>query len=156
MKRLSEIVSEDCIKVPMVGTTRDDVIRELIELLAIKDIFSDKQAIYKAVLERERIMTTGVGNGIAIPHCKHEDCSDFALAIGIADEDIEFQAVDQKPVRIVFLLVGPTTAAGMHIKVLSRITRIMSKPEVRDRFTGIRNRKEFYQILLEEESNEFS
>ena len=156
MKRLIDILELDTVKIPVISSSRDDVIKELIELFAIKGLFEDKHIIYKAVIERERIMTTGVGNGIAIPHCKHDSCKDFALAVGVADEDIDFQAVDQNPVRLVFLLIGPTNAAGMHIKILSRITRIMSKVETRERIEKIKDPRELYQLLITEEEKTFS
>lgn len=156
MKRLIDILEVDAVKIPLIGSSRDDVIKELIELFAVKNLFEDKHVVYKAVLERERIMTTGVGNGIAIPHCKHESCKNFSLAVGIADEDIDFQAVDQNPVRIIFLLIGPTNAAGMHIKILSRITRIMSVLETRERIEKIKDPRELYQLLIAEEEKTFS
>lgn len=156
MKKLAEILSEETVKVSLVGSSRDEVIKELLELLDMSDNFDDKKEIFKAVLEREHIMTTGVGNGIAIPHCKHDSCKDFALALGTTHDDIEFQAVDQNPVHIVFLLVGPKNAAGMHIKILSRITRILSNPEVRDRIKNINNATELYQCLIGEEEKTFN
>jgi fructose-specific phosphotransferase system IIA component len=156
MKKLAEILSEETVKVSLVGASRDEVIKELLEVLDANSPFQDKKEIFKAVLEREHIMTTGVGNGIAIPHCKHDQCEDFALALGTTHDNIEFQAVDQNPVHIVFLLVGPKSAAGMHIKILSRITRILSNPDVREKILNINNSKELYHFLIGEEEKTFN
>lgn len=156
MKKLAEVLHADTVKIPLFGVSRDEIIKELIDVLEPKGIFDNKDEIFKAVMERERIMTTGVGNGIAIPHCKHEACSDFCLAMGIAQTDIDFISVDQNPVRIVFLLVGPMNAAGMHIKILSRITRILSKDEVREKLKSFTDPKEAYQFIIDEEENFFS
>lgn len=156
MKKLADVLKKEAVKVSLVGSTRDEVIKELLELLDDGDNFPDKKQIFKAVLEREHIMTTGVGNGIAIPHCKHESCSDFALALGITTEDVEFQAVDQSPVHIIFLLVGPKSEAGMHIKILSRITRILSNADVRDRILKTNSATELYQFLIGEEEKTFN
>lgn len=156
MKRLSEVLSPDSVKVPLSGTNREEVIKELIEILATKSVFDNKDEIYKSILERERIMTTGVGNSIAIPHCKHDSCRDFSLALGVTDEEIEFQAVDQKPVHIVFLLVGPNTSAGTHIKLLSRITRLLSQNEVREKLRNLKTAEEVHKLMLDEESKYFS
>ena len=156
MKRLSEVLSLDCVKVPLSGINREEVIRELIEILATKSVFDNKEEIYKSILERERIMTTGVGNNIAIPHCKNDSCKDFRLALGVTDEDIEFQSVDQKPVNIIFLLVGPNTSAGTHIKLLSRITRLLSQNDVREKLKSLKSAEEVHNLMLEEENNYFS
>lgn len=156
MKKLSEVLDQDAVKIPLFGSSRDEVIKELIDVLSGKEIFNDKDEIFRAVMERERIMTTGVGNGIAIPHCKHSGCNDFSLAMGIAQTDIDFISVDRNPVQIVFLLVGPMNAAGMHIKILSRITRILSKEEVRTKLKSITDPTEAYKFILSEEENFFS
>ena len=156
MKKLSEVLDIDTVKIPLEGNSRDEVIKELIDVLQPKGIFEDKEEIFKAVMERERIMTTGVGNGIAIPHCKHSACSDFSLAMGITQTDIDFISVDQNPVQIVFLLVGPMNAAGMHIKILSRITRILSKEDVREKLKAYTDPKEAFEFIIEEENNFFS
>lgn len=156
MKKLSEVLDFDTVKIPLEGVSRDEVIKELIEILQPKGVFEDKEEIFKAVMERERIMTTGVGNGIAIPHCKHSACSDFRLAMGISHSDIDFISVDQNPVQIVFLLVGPMNAAGMHIKILSRITRILSKEDVRDKLKSFSDAKEAFDFIIEEEDKFFS
>jgi fructose-specific phosphotransferase system IIA component len=156
LKKLAEILSENQVKVSLVGSSRDEVIKELLELLDDSDNFSNKKAIFKAVLEREHIMTTGVGNGIAIPHCKHDDCKEFALALGTTSEDVEFQAVDQNPVHIIFLLIGPKNEAGMHIKILSRITRILSDSEVREKILNISDPRELYHFLIGEEEKTFN
>ena len=68
--------------------------------------------LYQAVLEREKVMTTGIGNGIAIPHCKNNACPQFVIALGITQKGIDFQAVDGKPVNLVFLLLGPLSEPG--------------------------------------------
>ncbi|MCB0279990.1 MAG: PTS sugar transporter subunit IIA [Calditrichaeota bacterium] len=155
MKKIADVLTADSVKVPLSGSNREEVLKELLEILSTKSIFKDKNEIYKAVVERERIMTTGVGNGIAIPHCKHDSCKDFRIALGITEEDIEFQAVDQHPVHIIFLLVGPNNSAGMHIKLLSRITRLLSKVEIRQQLLESKSPQEAFDCIIEEEQRQF-
>ena len=96
-------------------------------------------------------MTTGVGNGVAIPHCKSDMLSEFAIALGIHPGGIDFHALDEAPARIVFLLVGPSSQPRGHILLLSRISRIVSKAPVRDALLKSSSPQEIWALL---EANE--
>ena len=98
--RLTDVLLKELIKIPLRGKTRDTCIKELIEKLLEKKLIHSKDTILKAVLEREKIMTTGVGNGIAIPHCKHIDSPEFAVCLGIQGSGVDFSAIDKKSVKI--------------------------------------------------------
>ena len=148
--RLTDILTENHIKINFDSNNRDDSIRELIDLLG-EEITVPEDA-YNAVLEREKIMTTGVGNGIAIPHCKHTSCPGFRSALGIHPKGIEFEAIDKKKVKIVFLLVGPENNPGLHIKLLSRISRLMSNEDLRERLINASSSEEALELIEEEEN----
>ncbi len=100
-------------------------------------------------------MSTGVGNGVAIPHCKHRHCHDFAIALGIHPQGIDFESIDKKPAHIIFLLIGPEDQPGTHIKLLSRISRIISKDEVREKALNAKTPQELYNLLKQEETHFF-
>ena len=100
-------------------------------------------------------MTTGVGNGVAIPHCKHKDSRNFAIALGVHPKGIDFDSIDHEPARIIFLLVGPEDQPGTHIKLLSRISRIISKDEVREKVLACKTPTELFDLLNEEEHKFF-
>ncbi|MBN2424393.1 MAG: PTS sugar transporter subunit IIA [Calditrichaceae bacterium] len=153
--RLTDILQEEQIILPLKTSDRDETIRILIEKLANSDIFSDKEQAFQAVLDREKIMTTGVGNGIAIPHCKHNSCPEFGVALGIHASGVDFNAIDKKKVNIIFLLVGPESNPGLHIKLLSRISRLMSNEELRDQLLDSKNAAEVHELLKEEENYYF-
>ena len=150
--RLIDVLLKDLIKIPLRGKTRDTCIKELIEKLSENKSITSKETILKAVLEREKIMTTGVGNSIAIPHCKHPDSPQFAVALGIQPAGVDFTAIDKKPVKIVFLLVGPENNPGLHIKLLSRISRLMSNEELRNQLAACKNKDEAFNLIQEEEN----
>jgi len=150
--RLTDVLKKEFIKIPLTGKNRDDCIRELIEKLSEQNSIKNKEHIFKAVLEREKIMSTGVGNGIAIPHCKHDGSPEFNVGFGVSKRGINFAAIDKKPVKIVFLLVGPEDNPGLHIKLLSRISRLMSNEELRNQLLECKSPDQAFELIEEEEN----
>lgn len=153
--RLTDILLAEHIVLPLKSTQRDEAIKELINLLAEKELVSDVDQAYNAVLEREKLMTTGVGNGIGIPHCKDKSCPNFAVALGIQSKGIKFESIDKKDVKIVFLLVGPENNPGMHIKLLSRISRLMSNEELRQNILKSKDTEKIQELIDDEENYYF-
>ena len=149
--KIGEALSENCIRLELSANNREDAIQILVNELVKTNTFDNESVVYKAVLERERIMTTGVGNGIAIPHCKHESCKEFKIALGVLKQGVDFSAIDSQPVNIVFLLIGPNSTAGNHIKLLSRISRLMNNIDIREKLVSLKSSEEVYQFLLEKE-----
>lgn len=150
---LVDVFKPEYIKIPLEKETKDKVIKELIDVLNHNKVISNSEGILQAVFDRERIMTTGVGNGVAIPHCKHKDCPNFAIAVGIHPKGIDFESIDEKPARIIFLLIGPEDQPGTNVKLLSRISRIISKDEVREKILQAKTPQELYDLLKQAESN---
>lgn len=152
---LVDVFQPEYIKIPLQRNTKSEVIKELVELLSQHQAITNPEGIIQAVFDREEIMTTGVGNGVAIPHCKHKDCSNFAIALGVHPTGIDFDSIDKKPAHIIFLLVGPEDQPGTHIKILSRISRIISKDEVREKVLACTTPAELFDLLNEEEQKFF-
>ena len=150
--RLTDVLKKELIKIPLKGKDRDTCIKELIEKLVDSNMLKNSKAIFQAVIEREKIMTTGVGNCIAIPHCKHSETTDFAVCLGIHPDGIDFDSIDKKLVRIIFLLIGPEINPGLHIKLLSRISRLMSNEDLRNNLLSSKNCDEALQLIEEEEN----
>jgi fructose-specific phosphotransferase system IIA component len=150
--RLTDVLNENLVNISLEGANRDDCIRELIDKLAKTDTIKNADSIFDAVLERERIMTTGVGNGIAIPHCKHTDSPEFAVCLGIQPKGVDFQSIDKKSVNIIFLLVGPENNPGLHIKLLSRISRLMSNEELRQQLLECKSDQDAFHLIQDEEN----
>ncbi len=143
---LTELLTPDRIKVPLAASDKAGVLRELTELLGA-NIGSDPVPLLTAVLEREQVLSTGIGHGIAIPHAKAE-VPQLAVVCGSLPQGIEFQALDGDPVRLFFLLIGPESAAGEHVKALSRIARLVRRESVRDELLAAATPSEFYQVLV--------
>ncbi|MFQ5677480.1 MAG: PTS sugar transporter subunit IIA [bacterium] len=149
--KLTDILTEDRVKIPLSHTNKEEIIEEMIGVIDDSVKLENKPAILKAVLDREAVMSTGVGDEVAIPHGKSESLKEIVAALGVAKEPIEFNALDNKPVRVVWLLVGPHDKTGPHLKALSRISRLMHKKEFRDRLIHASAAKEAIDVILSEE-----
>lgn len=153
--RLTDILLEEHIQIPLKAADRDDSIKKLLTLLDKNNMLADFKQAYQAVLEREKLMTTGVGNYVAIPHCKHNSCPNFAVALGVQLQGVDFSSVDKKKAKIIFLLVGPENNPGMHIKLLSRISRLMSNEDLRQHLLNCKKPSEILRVINEEEDYYF-
>lgn len=111
--------------------------------------------VTKAVWERESIMSTGVGKGLAIPHCKTELVDNAVGAFALLKEPLEFNSIDHQPVRLVFMLIGPATNNSLHIKILSRISRLMNSGTFREQILNCENSEQILQAFKEEEEKYF-
>lgn len=148
---LMDVFKPGYIKVPLEKNTKSSVIKELVGILNKHQGINKPEEIIRAVFDREKIMTTGVGNGVAIPHCKHKDSHNFAIAMGVHPKGIDFDSIDKQPAQIIFLLIGPEDQPGTHIKLLSRISRIISREEVREKVLACKTPAELFDLLNEEE-----
>ena len=128
---LSELLPSDRIRIPLQATDKAGVLKELVDFL-VERCGGDAVQILAAVRDRESVLSTGIGFGIAIPHAKSSTVTDLCLVAGVSAHPIPFDALDNEPVRLLFLLVGPESAAGMHVKVLSRIARVVRRDAVRE------------------------
>jgi len=153
--QLSDFLKEEYISTTISTNDRDEAIHDLVKLFEEAGILTDTKQAYNAILEREKIMTTGVGNEIAIPHCKDSSCPDFAVAIGVLNKKIDFSSIDKKKVKLIFLLVGPENNPGMHIKLLSRISRLLSNDELRENLFNSKSPSKILELITDEESYYF-
>src|SRR5690606_4000584 len=144
---LTDIITLERSKIPLESTTKDELLEELVELVARSDGVADVADVLRAVREREAVLSTGIGYGVAIPHGKSPALHELRMAAGVTAEPVDFDALDGQPVRLFFLLVGPETAAGPHIKALSRISRLVRREDVRERLLAARSAGEFLQAL---------
>jgi mannitol/fructose-specific phosphotransferase system IIA component (Ntr-type) len=149
---LSELLTIDRIKIPLEADSKEELLRELVSIVAITDGISDEDAVLQAVRERESILSTGIGHGVAIPHGKSPSVPELRMAAGRAAAPVDFDALDGQPVALFFLLVGPESAAGPHIKALSRISRIVRRDDVRDRLIAANTPDEFLKALQDAEA----
>lgn len=150
---MAELLSPQKIKIPLESGEKRGLIEELAIVLArAAGVPELTGAIRDAVLEREAVLTTGIGGGVALPHGKTGKLEKLALAGGVTREPVDFEALDGRPVRLVMMLAGPESEAGLHVKVLSRISRLLRKERLRDRLVAAADAEEFLSVIREAES----
>jgi nitrogen PTS system EIIA component len=123
--QLKEILKKEAITIDLKASTKEEVIKELVSLVADMYAIKGKKELIENVTKREKLGSTGMGQGIAIPHCKYDKIDNIYLAIGISKEGVDFKALDGEPVYIFFILIAPSTSAGPHLKALARISRLL-------------------------------
>jgi PTS system fructose-specific IIC component len=153
--KIVDLLNEQVVRTNLPGTSKNDVINAIIDLAASQDRILDKEKVREAIFEREKIMSTGVGAGFAIPHAKSDSVSDIVAAFAVTAQPIDYQSLDDQPVRIVFLLVGRENMVGPHIKLLSRISRLMNNEEFRKRLLVAATPKDVLEIFRKEEATHF-
>jgi fructose PTS system EIIA component len=128
---------------------RWDLIEEIIDrAVKNKDIlFANKKNINNALIEREKSMSTGIGNGVAIPHCTTTTISETLILMAISKNDIDFDSIDNNPVRIIILLIVPKNKLSQHIKILANIAKIMSDSNLREKLLSIKTPEALIKAL---------
>jgi mannitol/fructose-specific phosphotransferase system IIA component (Ntr-type) len=154
--RLSELLTPDRIRVPLRAQSKDGVLRELVDLLVGGNGGGGGRPertddVLQAILERERQFPTGIGYGVAVPHGKTPALANLIAVAGTTPAPVPYETVDGEPVRLFFLLAGPESQAGAHVKALSRISRLVRREPIRARLLAARSGDEFYGILRETE-----
>lgn len=124
--KITDILLKECVILHSRAESKQDVLNELLEALAHTKTVLNKEEVKKAVLERENIMSTGIGNEFALPHGKTNAVTDTVGALATLQHPIDFDSLDNRPVNVVFMLVGRENAVGVHLRLLSRISRMMN------------------------------
>ena len=150
--RLTEILKPQNIKIPLEARNKADAIGELVKVLAASGDIADSKKVLDAVLEREATRTTGIGNGLAIPHGKCSGTRDLVMAIGKAATPIDFQAIDGRPVTIIWMLASPPDKTGPHIHALARISRLMTIDKFRHSLMNAKSSQEAYDLIVAQEN----
>jgi PTS system nitrogen regulatory IIA component len=146
--RLTEFFSSDAIELNLQSATKDDVLKELTALLKL-DAKSDGM-LFKMLKRRENLGSTGIGRGIAIPHCRSLVVSKLRVAFGRKLEGIDFRAIDDKPVNYLFLIVAPPLeVSNQYLPVLGKIAQFAKEPDVPERLAKLQTPDEFIKLLEE-------
>ena len=147
--QILDFLSPEAIKMSLESKSKKDVIKELVDLLFATGKVKDKKKMVQTLMEREELGSTGIGQGIAIPHGKSDTVTDLAAAFGLSTEGIGFESLDGEPVNIFFLLVAPENSAGIHLKALARISRLMKDQTFRKRLMEANSSEEIYALFSE-------
>jgi len=150
--RLVDILKPENIKVPLEAHNKTEAITELVNVLGKSNAVSDAKKVLDAVLEREATRTTGIGNGLAIPHGKCTGTDHLVMAIGRPATPIDFQAIDGRPVNIIWMLASPPDKTGPHIHALARISRLMTIDRFRQALTLAKTPQEIFDSIVAQEN----
>jgi mannitol/fructose-specific phosphotransferase system IIA component (Ntr-type) len=150
--RLSEILKPGNIKVSLESKGKMEALAELVGVLAAGGGVKDQKKVLDSVLEREATRTTGIGNGLAIPHAKTNGVDDLIMAVGKCSTPIDFQAIDGRPVTVIWLLSSPPDKTGPHIHALARISRLWTLDKFRAAVAKAQTADEVYQAIVAQEA----
>lgn len=149
---IHQLLYTSTISVGLPGTDKDEVIRGLMDLVERHPNMIDRAAAERAVFDREGVMSTGVGKGLGLPHAKTRAVGGTIAAFAITAKPVDFNAIDGRPVRLLFLLLGTDEARSQHIKLLSRVSRLMNRDTVRARLLKAQSPEEVLRIFAEGEA----
>ncbi len=150
--RLTELLKSQNIKLGLDAKTKTEAITELVNLLASNTQIADPQKVLATVLEREATRTTGIGNGVAIPHGKCAGLTDLAIALGKCATPVDFQAIDGRPVTWIWLLTSPPDKPNPHIHALARISKLMTMEKVRRDLLAAQTPEQAFEVIQQAES----
>ena len=149
--KITDFLDRRLIKVGLMATDKDGILRELVDVLAeVKDV-GDRKAITKALLERESLGSTGIGQGIAIPHGKTDRVKELVAVLGVSRKGVNFESLDGEPVYIFFLLVAPKETAGPHLKALAQISRLLRDSYFCELIKRCQTSDEIFELIKREE-----
>ena len=149
--RLRDLIDESVVKVGLESLDKDECFEEMIDLLVRAERLADRAGALEAIRQREAQGTTGIGQGVAIPHGKHASISSLTAALGVSADGIEFDAIDGEPARVVFLLLAPVNDPGPHVRALAEIARLVQTPGFYRKLTEAESAAEVLGILDAEE-----
>lgn len=150
--RLSELLNADAVSMRLAAKTKPEALVEMVELLESAHGFDSKGEILERVMRREAMMTTGIGNGVAIPHGKARSVDRMAAACAIVPEGIDFESEDGGPVHLIVLFVSPENATNLHVRVLANLSRLLKEESVRRSLREAKNPAAFLSTLQTAES----
>jgi PTS system nitrogen regulatory IIA component len=151
MKILDILPHEELVAASLQGETKGDVVRELAEHLAVQYPEIDAERLVHVLWERERLGSTAIGDGIAIPHGKLSGLKGVRGAFGRHVQGVDFESLDGNPTRLFFVLVAPEDSVGQHLKALARVSRLLKDGAFRERLITAPNRQDLFRMIREED-----
>jgi PTS system nitrogen regulatory IIA component len=146
---LKTVLTKETINLHLQGTTKDEVINELLDVLVSAKKIQDRDAALEAVMDREQKMSTGMKHGIAIPHGKSDTIHDLVACIGISDHPVDFDSLDTEPCRIFIMTLSPLEKTGPHLQFLAEISLLFKSSEKRSEILKASSVEEILKVLSE-------
>ncbi|MBU2262560.1 MAG: PTS sugar transporter subunit IIA [Proteobacteria bacterium] len=149
--KITEILKKEFILEELKATSKREVLVELAGAFAKGKLEFDSDAMLHVLLEREKLGSTGIGDGIAIPHGKLAGLEEMVVAFGRSREGVDFEAMDGKPAHLFFLLMAPENSVGQHLKALAKISRMLKDEAFRKKLLAAKECDELFQVLAEKD-----
>lgn len=149
--RIKDFLIPKAVTVELKATSKEGVVKELLDILAKAGAIKDEDKLFKVLMSREALGSTGIGQGVGIPHGKSDSVEKLVGAFGMSKAGIDFDSLDGEPTHIFFLLVAPEDSAGPHLKALAKISRLLKDKFLRDNLLKAKSPKEAIDILTKEE-----
>jgi PTS system nitrogen regulatory IIA component len=149
--KLSEIFKPQFIIPELKAHDKKGVLEELLQIITEQETSVNKGTLLQVLLERERLGSTGIGDGIALPHGKLKGLDKLLVSFGRSIDGLGFDAIDEKPAYLFFLLLAPENSAGMHLKSLAKISRMLKDGNFRQRLMGAKSREDIYNIIIDKD-----
>jgi len=149
--KIMDFLKEGAIISNLKASDKEGVIKELVGLLEKKGEIADQEKVADLLMEREKLGSTGIGQGIAIPHTKTDQVKDIVIGFGLSQKGLNFESLDEEPVYIIFLVLAPIDATGIHLKTLAKIARILKSKVFRNSLKSCKESKEIFRVIKEED-----
>lgn len=149
--KITDFLREDAVIIGMQSTRKRDSLKELLKALETAGRIRDHEKILTALMERENLGSTGIGQGIAVPHTKSDQVEELIGALGISSAGVEFDSLDGESVSIIFLVLAPAKATGMHLKALAKIARLLKDRVFRNSLKNAQTAAQAVAIIREDE-----
>ncbi len=149
--RLSEIFKPQFVIPDLKAHDKKGVLEELLEIITGQESSLNKGTLLQVLLERERLGSTGIGDGVALPHGKLRGLDNLLLSFGRSIDGLDFDSIDEQPAYLFFLLLAPENSAGMHLKSLAKISRMLKDGNLRQQLMRAKSREEIYKIIIDKD-----
>ena len=150
--KITDILKKDHIIKELNSCDKKNVLDELSSFLEDKGEITSKENLLVALIEREKLGSTGIGENVAIPHAKISEIDKIITVFGRSKNGVEFESLDQKPVNFIFLVIAPENSTSQHLKALARISRLFKNPSLRESVLRTNEADQIYSILVDEDS----
>jgi PTS system nitrogen regulatory IIA component len=150
--KISDLLKQDYIIADLKADDKEDALNEVSLFLEHKGVIQDHGKLLQALLGREKLGSTGIGDNMAIPHAKYESIEQIITVFARSRKGIDFQSLDRKPVHFIFLLLAPPASTGLHLKALAKIARLFKNPSLRENILQAEDADAIHSLLLEEDS----
>ena len=149
--RLSDILKPELVVPDLNAQDKKGVLEELAQIITQQEPSLSKGSLLQVLLERERLGSTGIGDGIALPHGKLKELDHLCISFGRSAKGLDFDSIDEKPAYVFFLLLAPENSAGVHLKALAKISRMLKDGNFRRRLMGAQSGQEIYEMIIDKD-----